>query len=81
MNPDVRTGKEHLIEGLAVLGPTAPVWRGLHWLLETNIATEQVAVCREGVSSEEVHRARGRLGMLLEFKGQLDEAMSQALKD
>lgn len=63
---------------LATLDPQDALWRGFQELLASNVAIEQGALCAPGLSSEEAHRGRGRLGMLLDLQNQLDEALALA---
>lgn len=67
-----------IIAGFQGLAPSSPLRAGLVALLDDGIAQEQEAVCTARVSDSEVHRGRGRLGMLLELRGVLIDLMNQA---
>ena len=67
-----------IITGVQGLTPQSPLRIGLIALLDDGIAQEQDAVCAARVSDSEVHRGRGRLGMLLELNANLIDLMNQA---
>lgn len=67
-----------IIAGFQSLAPSSQLRAGLIALLDDGIAQEQAAVCAARVSDSEVHRGRGRLGMLLELRDALIDLMNQA---
>lgn len=66
---------------LALLDPQDALWTGIRQLLAANVTLEQQALCAPGLGSEEAHRGRGRLGMLLDLQQQLDDAVQVARRE
>jgi hypothetical protein len=66
---------------LALLDPQDALWNGVKQLLTENAAIETEALCRAGIGDEEAHRLRGRLSMLLDLQGQLDDAVKLARQE
>ena len=62
---------ERLKARVGMLAQDDPLWPMLTALIRRNLATETEAVSRPGIGDEEAHRARGRVGMLLDIEGQL----------
>jgi hypothetical protein len=55
-----------------------PFWNGLLALLDQYVISELAASVTPGLSSDEAHRFRGRLGMLLDLRHDLVQAMQAA---
>jgi hypothetical protein len=60
-----------LRERLAFTPPQDPLWAGVIGLIDANIRAEMEPALSAGLSTEEAHRFRGRLGMLLDLKREL----------
>lgn len=65
-------------EQLAVTQPTDPLWAGVLGLLDANLRVELNPVATPGLSSEEAHRFRGRIGMLLDLKAEMEKLHREA---
>jgi hypothetical protein len=61
-----------------VASPEDDLWPSLNALLQLNLNTEVQAIVPERIGDEEAHRARGRIGMLLELSAQLNDLMQRA---
>ena len=64
---------EKLLARVGVLASDDPLWPMLTALVRRNLETETEAVARAGIGDEEAHRARGRVGMLLDIEQQLNQ--------
>ena len=63
---------------LQTIMPTDPLWAGLMWYLDELHKIEQRSLCQPAIGDEEAHRGRGRLGMLIDLRDQLDDLMVKA---
>lgn len=63
-----------------ITDPKDPLWAGLQELMQSNIEIETENVCAPGISDAEAHRGRGRLGMLLDLREQLNDLIAEAHK-
>ena len=63
---------------LQTITPTDPLWMGLLWYLDACRDIEQRSLCQPAIGDEEAHRGRGRLGMLIDLRDQLDDIMIKA---
>jgi hypothetical protein len=64
---------EKLEARVGVLPLNDPLWPMLIALVNANVRSETEAVARPNIGDEEAHRARGRVGMLLDVETQLSE--------
>jgi len=71
---------ERLQARVGLLAADDPLWPMLTALVRQNLAVETEAVARPGIGDEEAHRARGRVGMLLDFEAQLVQVWEDAHK-
>ena len=70
---DMKHDVERLTARVGMLAKDDPLWPMLTALMRQNLATETEAVARPGIGDEEAHRARGRVGMLLDIEAQLQD--------
>lgn len=56
-----------------LLSQDDPLWPMLLALVQSNVKIETEQLARSGIGDEEAHRARGRVGMLLEMEAQLNQ--------
>jgi hypothetical protein len=61
-----------------VATPEDALWPALNALLQLNLNTEVQALVPARIGDEESHRARGRIGMLLDLSAQLNDLMNTA---
>ena len=64
---------EQLKARVGLLAQDDKLWPMLLALVRSNLATETEAVARPDIGDEEAHRARGRVGMLLDLDAQLKQ--------
>lgn len=64
---------ERLLGRVSLLAKDDPLWPMLRALLRSNLLIETEAVARPNIGDEEAHRARGRVGMLLDLEAQLEK--------
>jgi hypothetical protein len=57
-----------------------PLWPMLKALLRANLEIETEAVAKAGIGDEEAHRARGRVGMLLDMEEQIKQVWENSHK-
>jgi hypothetical protein len=69
--PAVPHDLERLKARVGALAADDPLWPMLLGLVRRNVETEMEALARPGIGDEEAHRARGRVGMMLDFEGQM----------
>jgi hypothetical protein len=63
---------ERLQARAGLLAQDDPLWPMLGALVQANVQIETELLCRADIGDEEAHRARGRVGMLLEMEAQLN---------
>ncbi len=71
---------EKLHARVSVLAADDALWPMLAALLRSNLKIETEAVARAGIGDEEAHRARGRVGMLLDLEAQLQQVWDDSHK-
>lgn len=79
MSENNQTSSRHdIVVGLRGLSENNRLWRGLLGHLEAQLEIEQEAICAPNVADSEVHRARGRMGILLELRADLVQLHAEA---
>jgi len=79
MNPQAPDqSRADVIVGLRGISQNNRLWTGLLGLLETNLQIEQISICAPNIPDSEVHRARGRMGILLELREELVRLHAEA---
>lgn len=63
---------------LQTITPADPLWAGLMYYLDELHKTEERSLCLPAIGDGEAHRGRGRLGMLIDLRDQLDDLMVKA---
>jgi hypothetical protein len=72
---------ERLKARVGALAQDDPLWPMLIGLVRKNLQTETEAVSAPGIGDEEAHRARGRVGMLLDIETQLKEVWAASHRE
>lgn len=70
--------KLDIVVGLRGMNENNRLWKGLLGLLDASLEIEQEAICAPNVPDSEVHRARGRMGILLELRAELIRLHAEA---
>lgn len=79
MNPTDRESiRSMLVAGLQGLTQHSLFVQGFTAMLNSAIDEEQSALCRANVPDSEVHRGRGRLGVLLELRTDFEQMLFEA---
>lgn len=60
------------------LPPDSPMWAQFMALLEAEIRTEIGALCSFGLDDAETHRLRGRVGMMIDFRDEMELLWTRA---
>lgn len=63
---------------VGLLAADDPLWPMLKALARANVEIETEILCRAGISSDEAHRGRGRVGMLLDLEAQLNQVWADS---
>ena len=71
---------EKLVARASFLPADDPLWLMLIALVRANLAIETEAVAKAGIDDAEAHRARGRVGMLLDLETQLQQVWDASHK-
>jgi hypothetical protein len=71
---------ERLKARVGLLAKDDPLWPMLSALVRANLKIETEAVAKAGIGDEEAHRARGRVGMLLDIEEQLQQVWETSHK-
>ncbi len=66
---------------LQALPPGAPLWTQLLALLDAYVLSESVGLASPGLDDAEAHRFRGRIGMLLDLKAELDRLHRESIEE
>jgi len=71
---------ERLKARVGLLAQDDPLWPMLTALVRANLTIETEAVAKAGIDDAEAHRARGRVGMLMDFEQQLQQVLEASHK-
>jgi hypothetical protein len=72
--------RQRLEARVGMLAKDDPLWPMLTALVRANLAIETEAVAKAGIDDAEAHRARGRVGMLLDLEAQLAQVWENSHK-